>query len=100
MNQQLYKSKGAHHIQPGPTPSTAMKKGNTAQPKPSFHSDQVSWTQMSLNSIMNCGPYSSDQMIDTLNKRMFGLSETAIVKEISPDVDFDPLNGINLNMRF
>jgi hypothetical protein len=51
---------------------------------------------MSINSILNCGPYSSDQMIDTLNKRVFKLSQASIIKEISPNEEFNPNNGINL----
>jgi len=47
---------------------------------------------------MNSGPFSSDDMLSTLNKRAFNLNHLAIVKGVSQHTAqvIDPLNGINL----
>jgi len=45
---------------------------------------------------MNSGPFSSDEMISSLNERAFNLESHAIVKEASGNLVFDPLNGIDL----
>ena len=74
-----------------------MKKGHTTTQAPADH--ERAWTQMSLNCLMNCGPFSSDQMLDTLNKRIFNLEEVAIVKKMAND-NFNPYNGIGLDMGF
>lgn len=47
---------------------------------------------------MNSGVFSSDEMLNSLNERAFGLSQEAIVKVASAGLEenIDPLNGINL----
>ena len=57
---------------------------------------QQAWTQMSINCIMNSGAFSSDQMVNVLNEKTFGLQHSAIIKEASGNLAIDPLNGINL----
>lgn len=41
------------------------------------------WTQMSINCIMNCGEFSSDQMTKTMNERAFGLVDSPIIKKVT-----------------
>lgn len=53
---------------------------------------------MSINCIMNSGAFSSDEMLNNLNERAFGLQAEAIIKVASAGLEsnIDPLNGINL----
>jgi len=99
---------------PGDTPeaSTQEALGSGTDPAPASGSGQKTkdrggglpsqvawqaWTQMSINCMMNCGPFASDQMLAALNERVLGLSRAAIVKEVGSNVEnIDPLNGINL----
>jgi hypothetical protein len=53
------------------------------------------WTQMSINCIMNCGAFSSDQMTRTINKRAFGLVDCPIIKKVT-EADGVALTGITL----
>lgn len=58
---------------------------------------QNAWTQMSINCIMKCGIFSSDQMLTNLNERAFALTQSAIIKQASGIAEHANLhNGINL----
>ena len=49
--------------------------------RPGNIASQNLWTQMSINCLMNCGVFSSDQMLNALNERAFNLSQSAIIKQ-------------------
>ena len=52
---------------------------------------------MSINCIMKCGIFSSDQMLTNLNERAFALTQSAIIKQASGIAEHaNPHNGINL----
>ena len=52
---------------------------------------------MSVNCMLLSGVFASDQMLQALNSRAFGLERAAIVKEVSGSVtNIDPLNGIHI----
>ena len=55
------------------------------------------WTQMSINCIMNCGVFSSDQMLQILNERAFNLTQSAIIKQATAMAELEHQhNGIHL----
>lgn len=56
---------------------------------------QSVWTQMSINSIMNCSVFSSDQMLSQLNQRALCLEQSAIIKQANA-IDDNLDNGINI----
>ena len=67
-----------------------------AEPRPGNSQPQQSvWTQMSINSIMNCSAFSSDQMLGLLNQRSFCLEQSAIIKQANA-IDDNLDNGINI----
>ena len=47
----------------------------------------TNWTQMSINCIVNSGPFSSDTMLNALNERAFNLASEAIIKEANANMD-------------
>ena len=52
---------------------------------------------MSINCIMNCGAFSSDQMLTALNERAFNLTQSAIIKQATAMAELEHLhNGIHL----
>lgn len=74
----------------GPT-NQATEPRAPAQPQ------QNVWTQMSINCIMNCGAFSSDQMLSQLNERIFNLTQSAIIKQATAMAELEHLhNGIHL----
>lgn len=79
------RERGAPNLQvPEPRPTPTLPQQNQ-------------WTQMSINCIMNCGVFSSDQMLTILNERSFNLSQSAIIKQANALAEIDnPHNGINL----
>lgn len=54
-------------------PLTTYKKAS-APPTTTPKHPQTTWTQMSINCIMNSGAFSSDEMLNSLNERAFGLT--------------------------
>ena len=67
------------------------------EPRSAVLPQQNVWTQMSINCIMNCGVFSSDQMLTILNERAFNLSQSAIIKQATAAAELDHLhNGIHL----
>lgn len=54
-------------------PLATLKKAS-APPTTTPKQNQITWTQMSINCIMNSGAFSSDEMLNALNERAFGLT--------------------------